>query len=244
MIYRYDGTFDGILCCVFKSYQEKEIPEDIILSETTVLPLLPVISIKTEQDKAERVAKSIPEKMGYEVNSFVRRAFMTCLPSKEIYILLFLRLGYRYGANVMRMLTNDIVHTLFKAVRHLDRESHLFKGFIRFSIHEGVLISEIEPKNFVLPMLAKHFCDRYPEGKFLIYDKVHKMGLIYEPYRVEIISIEKLVLPEVDEEERKMRDLWKLFFETIEIEGRHNPRCQRTMMPKHYWGCMTEFQIK
>ena len=39
-----------------------------------------------------------------------------------------------------------------------------------------------------------------------------------------------------------MRELWKLFFKTIEIEGRHNPRCQMTMMPKRYWGCMTEFQ--
>lgn len=242
MIYSYDGSYDGLLCCVFKSYQEKEIPEDIILADASCIPLLPMTYVETEMEKAKRVEKSIPEKLGNAANEFIRQAFLTCLPHKERYILLFLRLGYRYGASVMKMLTNEIVHTLFKAVRHLERESHLFKGFIRFSVYGNVLVSEIEPKNFVLPMLANHFCERYPEEKFLIYDKVHKMGLIYEPYEVEIIPIERLDLPKIDELEEKMRELWKLFFKTIEIEGRHNLRCQMTMMPKRYWNSMTEFK--
>ncbi len=242
MIYSYDGTYDGFLCCVFKSYQDKQIPEDIILADAACIPLLPMTYVKTELAKAKRVEKSIPTKLGKAANGFIRQAFLTCLPHKERYILLFLRLGYRYGASVMKMLTHEVVHTLFKAVRHLERESHLFKGFIRFSVYGNVLISEIEPKNFVLPMLANHFCERYPEEKFLIYDKVHKRGLIYQPHKVELIPIEKLDLPKIDEQEEKMRELWKLFFKTIEIEGRHNPRCQMTMMPKRYWGCMTEFQ--
>lgn len=242
MIYSYDGSYDGLLCCVFKSYQEKEIPEDIVLVDASCIPLLPMTYVETEMEKAKRVEKSIPAKLGNAANEFIRQAFLTCLPHKERYILLFLRLGYRYGASVMKMLTNEIVHTLFKAVRHLERESHLFKGFIRFSVYGNVLVSEIEPKNFVLPMLANHFCERYPEEKFLIYDKVHKMGLIYEPYEVEIIPIERLDLPKIDELEEKMRELWKLFFKTIEIEGRHNLRCQMTMMPKRYWNSMTEFK--
>lgn len=242
MIYSYDGSYDGLLCCVFKSYQEKEIPEDIVLVDASCIPLLPMTYVETEMAKAKRVEKSIPEKLGNAANEFIRQAFLTCLPHKERYILLFLRLGYRYGASVMKMLTNEIVHTLFKAVRHLERESHLFKGFIRFSVYGNVLVSEIEPKNFVLPMLANHFCERYPEEKFLIYDKVHKMGLIYEPYEVEIIPIERLDLPKIDELEEKMRELWKLFFKTIEIEGRHNLRRQMTMMPKRYWNSMTEFK--
>lgn len=242
MIYSYDGSYDGLLCCVFKSYQEKEIPEDIVLVDASCISLLPMTYVETEMAKAKRVEKSIPEKLGNAANEFIRQAFLTCLPHKERYILLFLRLGYRYGASVMKMLTNEIVHTLFKAVRHLERESHLFKGFIRFSVYGNVLVSEIEPKNFVLPMLANHFCERYPEEKFLIYDKVHKMGLIYEPYEVEIIPIERLDLPKIDELEEKMRELWKLFFKTIEIEGRHNLRRQMTMMPKRYWNSMTEFK--
>lgn len=241
-IYSYDGTFDGLLCCVFKSYEEKVIPDDIISVKAAAMTLLPVTYVPTETDKAVRVEKSIPLKLGHEAYSFVRRAFLTCLPKKERYILLFLRLGYQHGSQVMKMLTHEVVHALFKAVRHLDRESHLFKGFIRFSIYHEVLISEIEPKNFVLPLLAQHFCERFPDEKFLIYDKVHRMALIYEPYHVDMIPIDALNLPDADEQEKEIRDLWKLFFKTIEIEGRHNPRCQMTLMPKRYWGGMTEFQ--
>ena len=28
--YRYDGTFDGLMCCVFESYMKKELPTEIL----------------------------------------------------------------------------------------------------------------------------------------------------------------------------------------------------------------------
>ena len=31
LIYRYDGTLDGLLCCVFESYAHKELPGDIVI---------------------------------------------------------------------------------------------------------------------------------------------------------------------------------------------------------------------
>ena len=37
-------------------------------------------------------------------------------------------------------------------------------------------------------------------------------------------------------------DMWKTFFETISIEERRNPRCQRNMLPLRYRKYMTEFQ--
>ena len=44
------------------------------------------------------------------------------------------------------------------------------------------------------------------------------------------------------EEERAWRGLWRRFYDTIAIEGRENPRCRMTQMPKRFWGTMTEFQ--
>ena len=45
-----------------------------------------------------------------------------------------------------------------------------------------------------------------------------------------------------DRSERDWRALWRRFYDTVAIEGRYNPRCRMTHMPKRYWGCMTEFQ--
>lgn len=241
VIYRYDGSFDGVLCCVFESYEKKEIPIDILSPDSVQSTLLPVKDISTDPQKAGRVLASIPRKLGGAALEFLRQAFLTCFAQKELYILLFLRRGYQCGPSIMRRLTDEAVHPLVKAVRYLERESHLFKGFIRFSCRNQVLVAEIEPKNYVLPLLARHFGDRFPEERFLIYDKTHHMGLVYQPYTFAVMPIEDLLLPEPDEEEEAFRQLWRIFYETIEIKGRHNPKCRMTQMPKRYWKYMTEF---
>jgi len=241
LMYRYDGSFDGLLCCVFESYDKKEVPMDILQPDTPQTLLFQAKEIRTDSSKAARVLASIPKKIGTQAFDFVRHAFLTCFSQKELYILRFLRMGYRYGPSVMGMLTNDVVNTLFKAVKHLNNESHLLKGFVRFSILNQVLIAAIEPKNYVLPLLTEHFCERYPEERFLIYDKTHGMALVYEPYQSNLIAIEALEIPEPDEEEQSFRELWQLFYDTIEVQGRHNPGCRMSHMPKRYWKCMTEF---
>ena len=241
LIYRYDGTLDGLLCCVFESYAQKELPGDIAIQGEAVETLLfEGKAIPTELEKARRVRVSIPQKISPEAWEFVQKAFLTYLPRKEVHLLLFLRLGYRYGAEVMQMLADDTVHTLFKAVRHLERESHLFKGFVRFASVNGVLAAQIEPKNFVLPLLAEHFCQRFPEERFLIHDQSHGVALVYRPYQYQICPVEELELPAPDAEEQNYQELWQLFYKSIEIKARHNLLCRRTQMPQRYWKNMTE----
>ncbi len=238
-VYNYDGSFEGLLCCVFESYDKRETPLDI-LPHGSGPQLFAGMTIPTDLAKASRVLASIPHKIGPLALNLVRHAFLTCLPQKELYILRFLRLGYRHGPKVTDMLTDEVVNTLYKAVNHLNRESHLLKGFIRFSVFNGVLVGEIGPKNYVLPLLTQHFCDRYPGERFLIHDKTHGMGLIYQPYQAKIIPLADLELPEADEDEQAFRALWRLFYDTIAIEARYNPRCRMGHMPKRYWDFMTE----
>ena len=241
LIYRYDGSYEGLLCCVFESYDRKEIPLAIRPVEDGQTTLIPEREIETEAEKALRVKASIPKKIGVQAPGFVRRAFLTCLPEKEMKILLFLRLGYRYGPGVMNMLADDTVHTLTRAVGFLEREAHLLKGFLRFSEFGGALAAEIEPKNFVLPLLAPHFQTRFPEERFLIYDRTHEAALVYQSHRAEVIPIENLAMPDPGGEEKEMRALWRLYYRSVEVEGRHNPVCRRSHMPQRYWSCMTEF---
>ncbi len=241
LVYRYDGSFDGLLCCVFESYHQQEIPSDILGPGEGQAMLFPAKEIATDEQRARRVRVSIPEKMGSAVLEFVQRAFLTCLPRKELYILLFLRLGYRHGPSVLDMLTDEVVDALHKAVTYLEKESHLLTGFVRFSVANNALTARIEPNNYVLPLLARHFCDRYREERFLIHDQTHGMALIYQPYRHLIIPVEDLQLPEPDEEEIAFRELWRLFYNTIAVEGRLNPKGRQNHMPKRYWKYLTEF---
>lgn len=241
LIYHYDGSFAGLLSCVFESYAAREIPAEILGPGEHQATLFPGKEIPTDDGRAGRVQAAIPQQLGVDALTFVQHAFLTCLPRKELYILRFLRLGFRQGPAVLNMLTNDVVNTLQKAVTHLTKESHLLTGFLRFSAANNALTAVIEPKNYVLPLLAPHFCSRYPEERFLIHDRTHGMALIYQPHRHLIIPITDLELPEPDAEELAFRELWRLFYRTIGVEGRENPRLRQSHMPKRYWKYLTEF---
>lgn len=246
IIYNYDGTFEGFLCCAFESFTRREIPTDI-LSEKDIQPgLLEQFRITTDIKKAERVKRSIPREMGDAALYILENALFTCLEHKEMLMLEFMRLGYKAGPKVIKMLANDIVLTLTKAVKQMSHEAHKFCGFVRFSIHGDLLISKIKPKNFVLQNLAPHFAERMPGEKFIIYDETHNMICAYAKGRYVIADADNVEMPEAgpeaDAEEQHYRDLWKMFYDTIAIEGRENPRCRMTLMPKRYWSNLTEMQ--
>ena len=92
VMYSYDGTFDGFLCCVFASYTNKETPADIFSMRDRQPGLLPCIGITTDETNARRVLNSIPAKMGKNALEFLQYAFLTCLPQTELHMLNFMYL--------------------------------------------------------------------------------------------------------------------------------------------------------
>lgn len=238
--YRYDGSFDGLLCCVFEAISRREQPADIFSRGGEQLSLCPPRDIETDPAKAGRVLRSIPAKISPEALSWVRQGFLSCEPRRETLILDFLRKGYRAGPSVTRMLQDETVSALWKAVRFTGNEAHLLKGFIRFTERGGVLTSVIDPKNTVLPLLAQHFAERLPREKFLIYDRTHGMALVHRPGQCRILPAEEIEFAPESPEEEAFRAMWRQFYKTIAIEGRYNPRCRMTHCPKRYWQNMTE----
>ena len=172
----------------------------------------------------------------------LKRAFLTCLPQKEVHMLRFILKGYHAGEKLLHDLGDNDVHALLGAVQHMGTEAHLLMGFVRFSDVGGALVAEIEPKNQVLPLLAGHFAGRFSGERFMIFDRVHRSALLHDEGGLRIVPVQKMELPAAGREEWQYRALWKRFFETIAIEARHNPRCQRNLMPLRYRGVMTEHQ--
>jgi probable DNA metabolism protein len=178
MIYAYDGSFEGFLSCVFESFKSKEMPQDIISVQEEQIPLLPSFKVKTESDKADRVVKSILKNFGYEIFFFIQNGFLSCLEHKEIILLEFFHKIYK-DKRIIKDISDNTVLTLTKAVENLIGEAHLFKGFVRFSMHKDILIASIKPKNFVLHILIRYFIERLPNENFLIYDEGRKIAAVY-----------------------------------------------------------------
>ena len=241
LAYIYDGSFDGLLCCVYESYYQMELPLLIFSFDEAQETLFPIKEIATDHAAAKKVEDSIGRRVSQEALKLVRLCYLSHMEDREITILNFLRMGYKIGSSVTNMLANDTVRTITKSAQNVAGESHFYREFLRFSEYNGALVAIIEPKNFVLPLIFAHYCDRLPCEQFLIYDKNHKYAFVHQNGEKNMIPLDHLELPEVGAEEEKYRALWKQFYNTIAIEGRINPKRRMGNMPKRYWAQMTEF---
>ena len=241
IIYQYDGSFEGLLCCVFESYTKKERPTAILRDGDDEPSLFEIRAVTTDRPHAQRIYRSL-YKRSPEVGPFLRRAFLTCLPDKEMAIYRFIVKFYREGAPLLSRLSDDTYLPLLKAVRQLSGEVEQFRGFTRFSDFDGVLGAEIEPKNRVLPVLRRHFCERYHNETFFLYDRTHREALLYSGGVSRIVPLNHFEMAQPDEVEAGYRRLWRRFYDTVAIEARKNEKLRMTHMPKRYWGTMTEFQ--
>ena len=129
--------------------------------------------------------------------------------------------------------------------RKTSNEAHSFIEFIRFEELKGnVLYSRIEPKCDVLSQVYAHFQNRFPNENWIIYDQrrikaaVHQKGMA--TVLVEGQNMDQLVKSVRKEDEYE--DLWKVFFNTIAIKERYNPKCQCTHLPKWYRKNMLEHE--
>lgn len=239
VVFQYDGTFDGFLCCVFESYVHKEFPI-AFCGDEDCCTLYEVRFVVTEKENAQRVYSSITGR-SKAAGDIVRRGFLTCLENKEQHLYAFIRKLYKEGPAFLRNPADEVYHPIARALRHLNGELEKLRGFVRFSDYSGVLGAEIEPKNRVLPLLRYHFCARYAGESFFIYDRTHKELLVYAKGHSRILQVDSLQLALPGDEELHFRMLWRRFFNAVSIDERRNERCQNTFLPKRYRGTMTEF---
>ncbi|MEG1366409.1 MAG: TIGR03915 family putative DNA repair protein [Oscillospiraceae bacterium] len=238
--YLYDASFDGFLCCVHESVYAKEIPAEIMPENDYISSFFPPKYIALNRQYAKSVYNSLQIKISCEAQELVQSVFFSCMPQKELSILLFLLWAYRNGSRVMGFVAHPLLQPLLAADNALRHEAHLFLGFSRFEDVGGALVAVIEPKNYVLPYIAEHFCTRFANENFLIYDKTHSIALIWQDGKAEMQELDSLAVPPCSISEKRYQSLWKQFYKTIAIKSRENPFCRRTHCPKRYWKQMLE----
>ncbi len=241
IVYVYDGSFPGLMCCIFDSYYKRELPAAIYAENRAQPTLFEVRQVKTDSEHSGRVIRAIKEKMGKNPYRLISRVFFSGREDKELMILDYARVGFKAGDRINLMLHDARVHEMLRESQYIVNEADRYIEFIRFSEYNNILGAYIEPKSFVLPFLAGHFADRYPEEKFVIYDRTHRAALFGDRGRCRLAEDCDISFPAAGEKERFYRNLWRLFYGAVAVEGRENPRCRMNFMPKRYWNCMTEF---
>jgi probable DNA metabolism protein len=258
MIYLYDESFDGFLTCVFLHYHQEKASGIAPLDRYQQGFLSATQIVETDREKAERVATAITTKISEWDLARIYRAFRSCAPEKEMLILRYLVLGFKLGSKIRLHHSHPVVVDVQCAEARLGTEVHRLCGLIRFSAMQAsneertsasesqtsanreILYAPISPDNEVLEFLASHFCDRFKSEPFIIHDKPRGKALAAyrRTWSIVDFSEENRLMP--SETEEGFQDLWRLYFDTIAIKERTNPKCQRNLMPVRYWKHLTE----
>ncbi len=200
-----------------------------------------------DEERAQKVIRSIREKISWKAFQMVYHCAMSELPEKLDVIYRFLRIGFGVGAGVTSYLAEEPVMRISEVARRVTNESHKFREFVRFTrMEEGVLCAVIEPKSDVLTLIAPHFADRMISENWMIIDQKRKQAVIHpadeEWYLRSLEEEEFQRMMMLDRDHEEYACLWRTFFDHIAILQRKNPRCQRNFLPKWYRTNMTEFQ--
>ena len=209
------------------------------------------VEVKESEKKAISVEKMIVKHLGMAVYWDIYHAMLSRDMAKGTAILNTLLAAKKLSNSkkIMEHLSHPMVEKVFELSRNVGGEAHLWTGFVRFrELENGVLFSEITPKNRILTCIAPHFADRLSVENWMIYDKTHQEVAVHEANkRWVLVSGEDLDIEKtkrVSEKEQEFSKLWKNFCDTIAIEERENPRCQMQHLPLWYRDNMTEFHGK
>ena len=146
VVYLYDGSFEGFLCCVFESFAQHEIPFAVWTPQRETATLYPVRDIETDSARAQRVFSALGRKLGRETEYLVSRDFLSGQEDKELLLIRFLHLAFALGPGTVKRMGHPDVAPLYEMKKSLDWEVDKFQGFVRFEEHNGMLGAVIHPK--------------------------------------------------------------------------------------------------
>lgn len=244
----YDGTFEGLLTAVFEIYTHKLQHIKIQKGEWISTALFEdVIKVVTDQTRAGRVLQGLQQKLSPGALQRLYAVHMAGIDEQDAIIIGYIRYVIDTNQNVEEDYGNKYVLRLADMVRSIRREKHRMEAFVRFQkLQDETFYSAIEPDFNVLPLLAKHFKDRYTDQKWIIYDMRRNYGLFYNLHAVEFIALDfstaqpDNVISTYTEDEGLYQNLWKNYFQSVNIPARKNTKLHMRHIPKRYWRFLTE----
>lgn len=241
--YLYDGTFEGLLTCIYLHYYNEKASGIYLRDNYQACMMQSYEEAVTDSEKADIVYDAIKNKISPSDLRRIYKVYRSDEDGKEKKILDYVRLGFKMGGKISMMHGHPIVFEIQRIERKVGCEVHRLKGLIRFSeLEGGVLYSPVEPDNDVVEFFAEHFCDRYKNEPFIIHDVRRDKALAAYGGEWYITHFTKEKVAGISADEQNYRDLWKQYFENMAIKERINPRCQKNMMPVRYWKHLTEMQ--
>ncbi|MBE6871266.1 MAG: DNA metabolism protein [Ruminococcaceae bacterium] len=235
MLIIYDNTFTGFLTAVFDAFCTRDEVE--IICESRFMPTLESYTIsQTNKEKAHKVLAVLEEKAGKSAVDTVYTTWLSHRDGIDTVLVDYIKLCMKMEHDPIDMRQNETVYKVAKTARNVSEECHRFLGFIRFrKLEDDIFIADMTPDNDILPLIKRHFIDRFHDQKFMIRDLSYKRILMYDGKGHSVVGklSDAAVLDYANNDE--FEHMWCSYYKVMTIKERLNPRCQMNFMPKKYW---------
>ena len=237
----YDGSFEGLLTAIFVVYEER-IPNAEIVEERFYEPdiFAEKNHIYTDETKAARVWDKL--KQFPQFSATVYRSFLTELREKESYILKAIQ--YVLKTKNAKDYGEPAVLKLAQWTKQIGREKHRMEAFVRFKrTKDDLYIALVAPDFNVLPLIAKHFKNRYADQQFVIVDHKRNYGIYYDLKSITFVTLDfdaNNLKDGLHEEEQYYDEMWQDYFISTGIKSRINKKLHQQHVPKRYWKYLNE----
>lgn len=249
----YDGSWEGLLTGIFE-YFEYKLSVDAVYTEhqqASYSLFAEPHHVITNAEKVNRVSKGLISKVGKEGLTELWHVYLSELPQAPLLILKTAVYYLSENKNSRFNYGHQEVLAVKQIVKSVSRERHRMKAFIRFQkLKSEQFFALIEPDFNVLPLIQKHFQDRYADQEWIIYDAKRKYGLSYDLQAVhEFTFTEDLKLSQQtialqwEEHEDLYSDLWKRYFDAVNIKERKNLKLHLQHVPRRYWKYLNEKRL-
>ncbi|MCU4310595.1 TIGR03915 family putative DNA repair protein [Acinetobacter variabilis] len=253
--YCFDGTMTGLLSCVFRAFEFKEFDVKVTANPQAQNGLFDdFIHVASNESQGQRVWQGLKQKIS---SSSLKAFYYAFLSEKEQAFQNLFDFAVYVFQN-QRPVDKDYGHHavigMSQWCKQVGREKHRMEAFVRFKkAKDGLFLSLVKPDFNVLPIISRHFKERYQDQRWLIYDEQRHYGIYYDLDDVHQIEMNaEIVDPqirighsqsfsiELDDEEVLYDQLWKDYFKSVNIQARQNMKLHIQYVPKRYWRYMNE----
>lgn len=246
----YDGTFEGFLSLIFDIYARKIAPQRITSRDSGCDLFSTSLALVTDLTKADRVLHSLIEKSSKGIVKLIYHCFLSELDGIELKLLHLIKYILKGQAYQVKNFSDPIIVDLHRVKKMINREVHRMHAFVRFQeTKDNMWACEINPDFNVLPLIGKHFKDRYPSLEWIIIDVKRQYALHYSMENdMNYVKFEdelqgKRITPNIiSDQEKKYQSLWKQYFKSVNITERNNEKLHIRHVPRRYWNYLIEKQ--
>ena len=154
-----------------------------------------------------------------------------------------LRRIVKAGGPVRDRLSDPAVLEATTELRKVTGEAHNFTGFLRFMEGaNGVYYGPFAPDNDILELILPHFLKRFAVQPFVIHDTARRKAALYNGKDCILTRTEEKVSVALSDYEDSFQQLWKEYYNSVNIAQRPHERQMRGYMPVRYWKYMPEKQ--